>query len=97
VVNRTKIVLQKAKYGAKIAMISIKNVNMATNTPNNIGGGVSVQDESQPKVAEDVRITMAIPGELTEIIDRLRKPTKTSRRTWLLQAAYEKLKRDGEI
>jgi hypothetical protein len=40
---------------------------------------------------------MAIPGELTEIIDRLRKPTKTSRRTLLLQAAYEKLKRDGEI
>jgi hypothetical protein len=79
-------------------MISTKEVSMAvTNTPNNIGGGVSVQNESQPKVAEDVRITMAIPGELTEIIDRLRKPTKTSRRTWLLQAAYEKLKRDGEI
>ena len=68
-----------------------------TNTPSNTSSNVSVQNESQQKVVEDVRITMAIPGELTEIIDRLRKPTKTSRRTWLLQAAYEKLKRDGEI
>jgi hypothetical protein len=58
---------------------------------------VPAQNELQPQIAEDVRITIAIPGELTEIIDRLRKPTKTSRRTWLLQAAYEKLKRDGEI
>ena len=71
---------------------------MATiiNTPNHTSS-ISVQNELQPKIVEDVRITIAIPGELTEIIDRLRKPTKTSRRTWLLQAAYEKLKRDGEI
>ena len=66
------------------------------NTPNHMSS-VSAQNELQPQIVEDVRITIAIPGELTEIIDRLRKPTKTSRRTWLLQAAYEKLKRDGEI
>jgi hypothetical protein len=52
---------------------------------------------SSASIPQEVRITIAIPGELTAIIDRLRKPTKTSRRTWLLQAAYEKLKRDGEI
>ena len=62
-----------------------------------IAGGGSIPNEPQSKVSTDVRITMTIPGELTEVIDRLRKPTKTSRRTWLLQAAYEKLKRDGEI
>ena len=62
-----------------------------------IAGGGSIPNESQSKVLEEVRITITIPGELTEVIDRLRKPTKTSRRTWLLQAAYEKLKRDGEI
>jgi hypothetical protein len=66
------------------------------NTLNHMSS-VSAQNELQPQIVEDVRITIAIPGELTEIIDRLRKPTKTSRRTWLLQAAYEKLKRDGEI
>ena len=62
-----------------------------------IAGGGSIPNEPQSKVSEEVRITMTIPGELTEVIDRLRKPTKTSRRTWLLQAAYEKLKRDCEI
>ena len=62
-----------------------------------IAGGGSIPNEPQLKVSEEVRITITIPGELTEVIDRLRKPTKTSRRTWLLQAAYEKLKRDGEI
>jgi hypothetical protein len=64
---------------------------------NAIDGGGSIPTEPQSKISEDVRITIAIPGELTAVIDRLRKPTKTSRRTWLLQAAYEKLKRDGEI
>ena len=48
-------------------------------------------------IDEDVRITISIPGDLTKVIDRVRMPTKTSRRTWLLQAAYEKLKRDGEL
>ena len=48
-------------------------------------------------IDEDVRITISVPGDLTKVIDRVRMPTKTSRRTWLLQAAYEKLKRDGEL
>lgn len=56
-----------------------------------------VKIEAQVIVDEDVRITISIPGDLAKVIDRVRMPTKTSRRTWLLQAAYEKLKRDGEI
>lgn len=76
------------KKPAKISEAEVNNV---------ISGGGSTPNEPEPKLAEEVRITIAIPGELTEVIDRLRKPTKTSRRTWLLQAAYEKLKRDGEI
>ena len=76
------------KKPAKISESAVDNV---------IAGGGSIPNEPQSKVSTDVRITMTIPGELTEVIDRLRKPTKTSRRTWLLQAAYEKLKRDGEI
>ena len=76
------------KKPAKISESAIDDV---------IAGGGSIPNEPQSKVSAEVRITITIPGELTEVIDRLRKPTKTSRRTWLLQAAYEKLKRDGEI
>ena len=76
------------KKPAKISESAVDNV---------IAGGGSIPNEPQSKVSTEVRITITIPGELTEVIDRLRKPTKTSRRTWLLQAAYEKLKRDGEI
>jgi hypothetical protein len=74
-----------------------KRLSKITDIDNAIADSISIPNEPQPKVSAEVRITMAIPGELTEIIDRLRKPTKTSRRTWLLQAAYEKLKRDGEV
>lgn len=56
-----------------------------------------VKIEIQSTVDEDVRVTISIPGNLAKIIDRVRLPTKTSRRTWLLQAAEEKLKRDGEL
>jgi len=87
--KRTKLMkMTVAKRPAKISETEVNNV---------IAGGGSIPNEPSPKLPEEVRITISIPGELTEVIDRLRKPTKTSRRTWLLQAAYEKLKRDGEI
>lgn len=56
-----------------------------------------VKIETHSTLDEDVRVTISIPGNLAKIIDRVRLPTKTSRRTWLLQAAEEKLKRDGEL
>lgn len=45
----------------------------------------------------DVRFTVTMPHDLATTIDRLRKPSKTSRQAWLMQAAIEKLKRDGEL
>ena len=33
-----------------------------------------------------------MPYEMASIIDRLRKPTKTSRQAWLMQAAEKQLK-----
>lgn len=45
----------------------------------------------------DIRFTVTMPQELATVIDRLRKPTKTSRQAWLMQAAYEKLEREGKI
>ena len=48
----------------------------------------------------DVRFTVTMPCELASTIDRLRKPSKTSRQAWLMQAALDKidkLKKDGNI
>ena len=52
---------------------------------------------SLPLENDDVRFTVTMPYELASVIDRLRKPSKTSRQAWLMQAAIEKLKKDGEM
>jgi hypothetical protein len=45
----------------------------------------------------EIKFQMVIPGELCQLIDQARALTKTSRRTWLLQAAQEKLERQGKL
>jgi hypothetical protein len=52
------------------------------------------KQEDSPK---EVRFQMAIPPELCKLIDDARKMTKTSRRAWLLNAAQEKLEREGKL
>ncbi len=52
---------------------------------------------SLPLENSDVRFTVTMPYQLASVIDKLRKPSKTSRQAWLMQAALEKLKKDGEI
>jgi hypothetical protein len=51
---------------------------------------VSVEEQA-------IKFQMVIPGELCQLIDQARALTKTSRRTWLLQAAQEKLERQGKF
>ena len=69
----------------------------------NAGGSVPNREEKvdikDEKTVEnsDVRFTVTMPYQLASVIDRLRKPSKTSRQAWLMQAAIEKLKRDGEL
>ena len=69
----------------------------------NAGGSVPNREEKvdikDEKTVEnsDVRFTVTMPYELASTIDRLRKPSKTSRQAWLMQAALEKLKKDGEL
>lgn len=46
---------------------------------------------------KDIKFQMVISPELCQAIDEARKPTKTSRRAWLLQAAQEKLGREGKL
>ena len=66
-----------------------------------IDGGGSVpnpKEEVDESIEEkDIRFTITMPYPLASVIDRLRKPSKTSRQAWLMQAALEKLKKDGEI
>ena len=58
-------------------------------------------DNKDNKIGEsDIRFTVTMPHELASAIDRLRKPSKTSRQAWLMQAALDKidkLKKDGNI
>ena len=60
---------------------------------------VDIKDIKNDSSAEnnDVRFTVTMPHELASVIDRLRKPSKTSRQAWLMQAAIDKLKKDGEM
>lgn len=62
----------------------------------NAGSSPAKQDE-QDNSAREVRFQMVIPAEMCKLIDDARKLTKTSRRAWLLQAAQEKLEREGKL
>ena len=68
----------------------------------NAGGSAPNREEKvDNKIGEsDIRFTVTMPHELASAIDRLRKPSKTSRQAWLMQAALDKidkLKKDGNI
>jgi hypothetical protein len=54
--------------------------------------------EVAPIVEEkEIKFQMVISPELCRSIDNARKLSKTSRRAWLLQAAQEKLEREGKL
>lgn len=60
---------------------------------------VDIKDDNFVE-SNDVRFTVTMPYQLASVIDCLRKPSKTSRQAWLMQAAIEKidkLKKDGHI
>lgn len=71
----------------------------------NAGGSVPSREEKVDNKdnngeESDIRFTVTMPHALASEIDRLRKPSKTSRQAWLLQAAIDKvnkLKKDGDI
>lgn len=59
-------------------------------------GGSSPKASSQQE-EEVKKFQMVIPQDLCKLIDDDRNITGTSRRSWLLQAAKEKLEREGKI
>lgn len=58
-------------------------------------GGSSAGSVEQP--GEVKKFQMVIPKELCDVIDKDRNVTGMSRRSWLLQAAKEKLERERRI
>lgn len=62
-----------------------------------INAGSPPPKEELPVAEQEVKFQMVIPGALCQMIDQARALTKTSRRTWLLQAAQEKLERQGKL
>lgn len=60
-------------------------------------GSPPPQTDEKDNKPKEVRFQMVIPDEMCNLIDDARKLTKTSRRAWLLQAAKEKLEREGKL
>lgn len=54
------------------------------------------KDDNKEDIKE-TKFTMIIDGDLATAIDQVRDRTKSSRRSWFLLAAIEKLKRDGDL
>ena len=55
-----------------------------------------VKDDSKEDKKE-IKFVMTIPTEIADKIEEVRGRSRSSRRSWFLLAALEKLKRDGEI
>ena len=60
-------------------------------------GSPPLPTEVAPIEEKEIKFQMVISPELCRSIDGARKLSKTSRRAWLLQAAQEKLEREGKM
>lgn len=54
------------------------------------------KDDSK-EIEKEIKFVMTIPTEIADKIEEVRGRSRSSRRSWFLLAALEKLKRDGEI
>lgn len=63
-------------------------------------GSPPVEREKDIDVKEDrkeIKFVMTIPDEIADKIEEVRGRSRSSRRSWFLLAAIEKLKRDGDL
>jgi hypothetical protein len=60
-------------------------------------GSPPVEREQEKVEKKEIKFVMTIPEDLAEKIEEVRGRSKTSRRSWFLLAALEKLKKDGEL
>jgi hypothetical protein len=55
-----------------------------------------VKDDSK-KDKKEIKFVMTIPIEIADKIEEVRGRSRSSRRSWFLIAAIEKLKKDGDL
>jgi hypothetical protein len=77
--------------------VSVKSLNESANIERVINAGSPPVPTADAPAEKEVKFQMVISPELCQSIDSARKLSKTSRRAWLLQAAQEKLEREGKL
>lgn len=60
-------------------------------------GSPPSKEQNKTDSLKEIKFQMVIPAHLCRLIDNDRELTRTSRRSWLLQAAQEKLEREGKL
>lgn len=53
--------------------------------------------DNSEKDKKEIKFVMTIPTEIADRIEEVRGRSKSSRRSWFLIAAIEKLKKDGDL
>ena len=84
----------------KRAKVNQEELDRVINAGGSVPNRAEKVDIKDDNIESDVRFTVIMPYQLASVIDRLRKPSKTSRQAWLMQAALDKidkLKKDGNI
>ena len=84
----------------KRAKVNQEELDRVINAGGSVPNRAEKVDIKDDNIESDVRFTVTMPYQLASAIDRLRKPSKTSRQAWLMQAALDKidkLKKDGNI
>ena len=79
------------------AVIDVKKKAEPADIDRVINAGSPPAQVVETPVDKEIKFQMSMPPELGRAIDDARRPTKTSRRAWLLQAAQEKLEREGKF
>lgn len=65
----------------------------------NKGGSAPVRESSKPSQSGTTPIILRLPTELLQQVDSLLKnrPVRLPRHTWILEAVYEKMKRESGV
>lgn len=58
---------------------------------------VKQQQDNQKEDKKEIKFVMTIPEEIADKIEEVRGRSRSSRRSWFLLAAIEKLKKDGDL
>ncbi|WP_373545674.1 hypothetical protein [Chamaesiphon sp.] len=58
---------------------------------------VAREQDDNKEDKKEIKFVMTIPEEIADKIEEVRSRSRSSRRSWFLLAAIEKLKKDGDL